>query len=259
VYRFSEGFNYPNATHYLDFLVQTIFKETRRTTLDSWPRPGDRPWNDPGPRRGKKELDRSHLPILRAVVLDFSSVNNVDVTSVQNLIDVRNQLSRYANPEPVQWHFAHINNRWTKRALSSAGFGFPTADSDCKFAPWKPIFSVAHLGSDQAVTDAEEQVHNVPGTGHSAELGRATEKSGQGVDGVEATSGASSKNGSGELQKELTTSKAYDVSRRRVTLIQGLNRPLFHIDLPSALQSAVANAQAQERMGPRKNGSEESV
>src|SRR5205814_8373698 len=53
IYRFSEGFNYPNANHYLDYLVSTVYKETRRTNLDSYPRLGDRPWNDPGPRRGQ--------------------------------------------------------------------------------------------------------------------------------------------------------------------------------------------------------------
>lgn len=89
IYRFSEGFNYPNANHYTDYLTAYIFRHTRRTNPDSWPRPGDRPWNNPGPRAGKAEPDRSHLPTLKAIVLDFAAVNNVDVTSVQNLIDVR--------------------------------------------------------------------------------------------------------------------------------------------------------------------------
>ena len=40
IYRFSEGFNYPNANHYLDYMVATIFKETRRTNPASYPRPG---------------------------------------------------------------------------------------------------------------------------------------------------------------------------------------------------------------------------
>lgn len=40
IYRFSEGFNYPNANHYLDFMVATIFKETRRTNPASYPRLG---------------------------------------------------------------------------------------------------------------------------------------------------------------------------------------------------------------------------
>lgn len=40
IYRFSEGFNYPNANHYLDYMVQTIFKQTRRTNPHSYPKLG---------------------------------------------------------------------------------------------------------------------------------------------------------------------------------------------------------------------------
>ena len=40
MYRFSEGFNYPNANHYLDYLVATIFRETRRTNPHSYPKLG---------------------------------------------------------------------------------------------------------------------------------------------------------------------------------------------------------------------------
>lgn len=40
IYRFSEGFNYPNANHYLDYMVAGIFKETRRTNPNSYGRPG---------------------------------------------------------------------------------------------------------------------------------------------------------------------------------------------------------------------------
>lgn len=119
VYRFSEGFNYPNANHYSDGLVQTIFKHTRRTNTEAYAKKGDRPWNDPD----FASADDSHLPILRAIILDFSAVNNVDVTCIQNLIDVRTQLDRRSAPVFVQWHFANIKNRWTRRALNAAGFG----------------------------------------------------------------------------------------------------------------------------------------
>lgn len=40
IYRFSEGFNYPNANHYLDYMVDGIFKETRQTNQDAYGRPG---------------------------------------------------------------------------------------------------------------------------------------------------------------------------------------------------------------------------
>ena len=40
MYRFSEGFNYPNANHYLDYMVTTIFQETRRTNPNMYPKLG---------------------------------------------------------------------------------------------------------------------------------------------------------------------------------------------------------------------------
>lgn len=40
IYRFSEGFNYPNANHYLDQLVATIFQKTRRTNPATYGRLG---------------------------------------------------------------------------------------------------------------------------------------------------------------------------------------------------------------------------
>ncbi|KAB8272359.1 sulfate transporter family-domain-containing protein [Aspergillus minisclerotigenes] len=249
IYRFSEGFNYPNANHYTDYLVQTIFKHTRRTNPFSYGKPGDRPWNNPGPRRGKSEDDESHLPLLQAVILDFSSVNNVDVTSVQNLIDVRNQLDLYASPKTVQWHFAHINNRWTKRALAAAGFGFPSPDSDEGFKRWKPIFSVAEIeGSASAAAHAEmvnnrHTQHNIKSEDLEHGLKHDSETTERETHGIEESSDASSTR-EDKLQRDLKDSKAYR-SRRRVAMVQGLNRPFFHIDLTSALQSALANAGEQ--------------
>ncbi len=43
IYRFSEGFNYPNANHYLDYMVHTIFRETRRTNPSFYPKLGVSP------------------------------------------------------------------------------------------------------------------------------------------------------------------------------------------------------------------------
>lgn len=247
IYRFSEGFNYPNCNHYTDALVQTIFEKTRRTNPFTYGRPGDRPWNNPGPRKGKSEPDRSHLPVLRAVILDFSSVNNVDATSVQNLIDVRNQLDLYASPNAVQWHFAHINNRWTKRALVAAGFGFPTPTSEDGFHRWKPIFSVAEIeGNASAAAHAEminnqNAQHGIQAKDLESGLGlkqdsHTTERE---THGIEEASDSSSQED--KLQRDLKDSKAYR-NRRRVAMVQGINRPFFHIDLSSALQSALANA-----------------
>lgn len=256
IYRFSEGFNYPNANHYTDYLVRTIFKNTRRTNPFSYSKPGDRPWNHPGPRRGKPEPDRSHLPTLRAMVLDFSSVNNVDVTSIQNLIDVRNQLDLYASPDTVQWHFAHINNRWTKRALAAAGFGYPTPASESGFKRWKPIFSVAEIeGSSSAAAHAEIMNHErearqASRRGDDVEHNLRDQPSDIKKEKPEATeheTHAISDSSSHEdhFNRHLEESKAYK-DRPKVAVVHGLNRPFFHIDLTSALQSAVANASTHD-------------
>ncbi|KAK9475981.1 sulfate transporter family-domain-containing protein [Lipomyces japonicus] len=242
IYRFSEGFNYPNANHYLDYLVSKIFKETRRTNFRSFTRLGDRPWNDPGPRRGQSEPDRSHLPTLKAVILDFSSVNNIDITSTQTLVDIRNQLDRWATPDVVQWHFASINNRWTKRALISAGFGYPTSPEASKSSSiprWRPIFSVADIGLSQSAT-VTENVQQPQLEGESIfkmenELG------------ISRTATPTEANNTNLETKTIGDSKVYQTrERHKIAVVQGLNVPLFHVDLTSALRTAIANAEELE-------------
>lgn len=78
-----------------------------------------------GPRRGA-QIDEAaadlNKPLLRAVVLDFSAVAHIDTTGVQNLIDTRKELERWAD-RPVEFHFASILSPWIRRALVAGGFG----------------------------------------------------------------------------------------------------------------------------------------
>lgn len=235
IYRFSEGFNYPNANHYLDQLTNHIFATTRRTNLDAYARPGDRPWNDPGPRRGKLPADHSQRPYLKAIILDMSSVNNVDITSVQQLIDVRNQLDRYVAPSVIDWHFTNINNRWTKRALVSAGFGYPTLH-DSGIHRWKSIFSVAEIGGSSSAAQMAENEKELK-EHRSREVARP---------GQEINESGSSSDGLSEDLKG-----GAHVSARRTAVVTGLNRPLFHIDLTSALQSAIVNVRERDAFEQR--------
>lgn len=176
----------------------------------------------------------------------------MDITSVQHLIDVRNQLDRYASPNKVDWHLACINNRWTKRALASAGFGYPAPQCDAPvFERWKPIFSVAEIGGQDSAATAAEHIAN------EKELKRKRtqdEEEGHGRDTPErkAITAAQHETASGssgsDLGQQLGASKAYIKGpTARVAVVHGLNRPLFHIDLTSALQSAVANVLVRER------------
>jgi sodium-independent sulfate anion transporter 11 len=239
IFRFSEGFNYPNANHYLDQLTNAIFATTRRTNLDHYARPGDRPWNDPGPRRGQKApQDDPDRPTLKAIILDFSSVNNVDITSVQQLIDVRNQLDRYTTPSVVDWHFTNITNRWTKRALVSAGFGYPSPGSaEGTLTRWKPIFAIAEIGGSDSAASAAEQTANEKEL--AAHRTREQQRSAEiHLDDDSGHSGSDLKGGVHGI-------------RGKTAVVNGLNRPLFHIDLVSALQSAVANVKTKDEFEGR--------
>lgn len=230
IYRTSENLLYINASTYLDGMVTQIFKHTRRTNPHSYGKQGDRPWNDPGPRRGQAIPIGDNKPTLKAVILDFSTVNNIDLTTVQTLIDIRNQLDRYAAPHSVQWHFAGISNRWTKRALAAAGFGYPTPEPEDGFHRWKPIFSVADIGGSHSAAAAAEAEENRRRSGKDIETGKSREM----------TAESASEN---SLDRELTVSSAYN---GKTAPVSGLNRPLFHLDLTGALESAISNA---ERLG----------
>jgi len=226
VYRFSEGFLYANASHYTEALVAHVFAETRPGNPNSSIKMGDRPWNDPGPRDpANQAAAEARRPTLKAVVLDFSSVNNVDITSVQNLLDVRNQLDRYATPDAVEWHFASIGNRWTKRALTSAGFGFPNDVGKKGKEGWTPLFSVAEVGVKAVGVGSREDMGYA-----AAEIEREIEKAkGDDPEAARRLTAAIDKTNSSER-------------KRRVVPVHSIGRPFFHVDLESAVESAVRNA-----------------
>jgi sodium-independent sulfate anion transporter 11 len=183
-------------------MVQSIFKYTRRTNARAYATKGDRPWNDP--ETGRNASGEEDLPLLRAIILDFSAVNNVDATSIQNLIDVRNQLNLRAAPLEVQWHFAHIRNRWTKRALVAAGFGYPF-----------PCTAVSVIdGKDAEVSE----IQDCDGR-HDVEVGK------EGVSCKGAEQWVESEKGS-----------CNDISHST----GNSSRPFFHADLTSALESVDA-------------------
>ncbi|KAJ2896625.1 hypothetical protein MKZ38_005383 [Zalerion maritima] len=279
IYRFSEGFNYPNASHTLEHLTSYVFANTRRTNKNHFAKRGDRPWNDPGPSRLLKRKNRSRynngssegedgFPTLKAVILDFSSVNNVDITSVQQLIDVRNQLDRYTSPDFVDWHIACINNRWTKRALVSAGFGYPAERADGLQHRWRSIFSVAEIGGEDSPAELQEVKSNAAilsrttsmhvGATLDIESGLAADSSeaptpangkasaaGEGEEAGATISGIPCTESRGVKAVDMALKRKQNAVKGRPVAVHGLNRPLFHVDLTSALQSAIANVEAR--------------
>jgi sodium-independent sulfate anion transporter 11 len=101
-----------------------------------------------GPRHIDPEANRNDpRPTLKAIILDFASVAHIDVTSAQNLYDVRKQLDRHASPDRVEWHFANVQSPWVKRGLAAVGFGKPVN------AVTNPLFTVAEVGGTGVYPD----------------------------------------------------------------------------------------------------------
>ncbi|CAF3840261.1 unnamed protein product [Rotaria sordida] len=123
IYRLNESFLYLNANHYIELMVEQIFRETRPGKTNPYDSLREQPWSVKMNRHPEKDQQKDDQhPCLHAVILDFSSLAHTDITALQNLVDVRQQLDRYADKK-VNWHFAGLSNPWLKRALISAGFG----------------------------------------------------------------------------------------------------------------------------------------
>ncbi|KAK4228843.1 sulfate transporter family-domain-containing protein [Podospora fimiseda] len=220
VYRFAEGLNYVNSARHLDNMTLHVFKHTRRTQLDKYSKIGDRPWNDPGPRRGQLHNNEeiAARPTLRAIILDFSAVNNIDVTSSQALVDIRHQFNRYSEPNIVEWHFAGVSNRWTKRALVASGFGGD-----------RTLHGATRAEKGQNGWDGPLiAVSRVDGSSVGKSVG--DEKRGQDQD-IEA------------VAAEITPVSS---GKGRLVPLYGINRPYFHVDVETAVASVVRNLSRHE-------------
>jgi len=130
IYRFEESFLYPNSAIVQSVLVDHVKEYMQRGKDMTNVKAGDRPWNDAGGRRGgEMEQERNmKKPILRAIVLDFSTVSHIDTTAVQALIDARSVIQKWAD-HPVEFHFATILSPWIHRALVAGGFGIGSSTS----------------------------------------------------------------------------------------------------------------------------------
>ncbi|GAA5855608.1 hypothetical protein JCM8547_001614 [Rhodosporidiobolus lusitaniae] len=220
VFRMEEAFLYVNASRYADQIADYARETTRNGQDYSLTSQGDRPWNDPGPSRfAKRKLDQEAAkaaenaakPLLRAVVFDFSGVSNVDTTSIQNLIDLRRVLSRYASQD-VQFHFATILSPWIKRALLAGGFGRDHDESS-------PV-EVAAVVPQESNADPTYLPRPPLNTQTSANDIKEAE--------VDLESGSSNR----ESLEKLPYADSYAGS-----IIEG-SFPYFHLDLPSAVEAA---------------------
>jgi len=181
-------------------------------------------------------------------VLDFAAVNNMDITSVQGLIDLRNTLDRHAAPSAVEWHFAGVLNRWTRRALAVAGFGYPAADNPEELGHWSPAYTVASSlagATDDdtrraAALDTKDEEKHGPRQHVVEEVeeeeGKSEDSLSEGSEIKTVTVTGDSDNGKGGAAP----------ARQRLAPVHGVDRPFFHIDLVDAVDAAVRDARRKD-------------
>ena len=217
IYRFSEGYNYTNQAMHMDILSTYIMENTRRASEEDFEKESDRLWNDPGPQKRDEGMNNADLPLLRAVVLDFAAVNNMDVTCVQGLIDLRNTLDRYCSPDAVELHFANVHNRWTRRALAASGFGYPSSKNEEGLESWQPAYTIAAI-LDPGLSENKKS-RLVDPEANRTSSGSDADKSTL-VDGQRERSG--------------------------MAAVYGVDRPFFHADLHDAVDAAVRDARYRD-------------
>jgi sodium-independent sulfate anion transporter 11 len=132
LYRPGDSITYPNASVINLDLVNHAKEHTRKGKDTSGLKLEDRPWNEPGPSTGKasSSFDQLPKPVLRAIILDFSAVSQVDTSGLQSLLDAQNEIERYVDGA-VDFHFAGILTPSIQRALIASGFG--TGDREEEF------------------------------------------------------------------------------------------------------------------------------
>lgn len=231
IYRFAENFNYINQAYHIDHLTRYIQSHTRRTCTSDGLRPQDRLWCDTPPDKKHTE-EKSHLPVLKAVVLDFSTVNVIDITSLQGLIELRSTLDRYAAPSLVEWHFAGVHNSWTRRALAHAGFGFPAGNNIDELGNWCPAYTVATSFAG-ATEDEQRELESLRRDVQAQDAESHRES-------IISQSTRDSKDNASVATIASATEKPI------MTPIYGIERPFFHIDLHDAVDTAVRDAKRRD-------------
>ncbi|KAJ3052707.1 hypothetical protein HK097_005832 [Rhizophlyctis rosea] len=108
VYKIVSSFSYPNAGYVSDQIREYIINTTKYGGV---PRAAnDRTWSDDTEERvaAQEKLGITvEKHVLKALVFDFSAVSQTDSTGIQNLIDLRRDLNRFAG-RPVAFHFANV-------------------------------------------------------------------------------------------------------------------------------------------------------
>ncbi|KAJ3382408.1 hypothetical protein HDU84_004335 [Entophlyctis sp. JEL0112] len=110
VLKIDEALTYPNSNYILSVVKNAVLHRFKYTNTET--RRADKSWSDTTQEQykaleKKKGQDSIDPPNLRAVVLDFSNVTHLDFSGFQTLLDLKDDLERYAG-YPIPFYFASV-------------------------------------------------------------------------------------------------------------------------------------------------------
>ncbi|RCH86655.1 hypothetical protein CU098_000663, partial [Rhizopus stolonifer] len=141
--RVDESFTYPNSSYISDKIITYCKSKTRPGKIMT---KGERSWNDDATPQVMEA--KRNLPLLHALIIDFASVNRLDSSGLQAIVDAQNTLNRYSNHH-VEFHFVNILHPAIRRCLIVAQFGTqPLPTMENKEEPAKEILPVVPASKD---------------------------------------------------------------------------------------------------------------
>jgi hypothetical protein len=179
--RVDESFTYPNSSFIADKIIS--YCKTRTCSSGKILSKGERKWNDDS--TAASIAARKNLPVLHALVLDFASVNRLDSSGLQAIVDAQNTLNRYSGHH-VEFHFVNILHPSIRRCLIVAQFGAQPIGGRKEILPVVPASrdGPQRTQEEQQQQDTENQVI----AGSSSSSAASDEKQEQHAEYVEVAS-----------------------------------------------------------------------
>ncbi|KAL9548534.1 hypothetical protein MBANPS3_005640 [Mucor bainieri] len=235
VVRLSNSILYPNANFVTERMTELIKTRTRSGNEDensSTPQE-ERPWNQPVASSKEDMLHRHALkPYLESVVLDFGSVDKLDVTALHTLHAMQQSLDRYAGGKAVEWHFCQIANQQVRQLLIEAGFGYlPEAEKE---SGWSSLVDLKMAKDPTAMPTAETPFYS---TGSVPTMNSLCDPMGMMlVDSYDSST----------LNATTASHQEYQESSS-IALLPKDTFPAFHWDVEEAVYSICARRQNQRK------------
>lgn len=158
--RVDESLTYPNSAYITDRILSHCKEFTRRA--QGVISKGDRAWNDDADP--VKDAARSQLPLLHAVIFDFSKVGRLDSSGLQAIVDAQSTLNRYSGRH-VEFHFVNIPDPSIRLTLIIGGFANQPIPHNGGDSGSLAVHVLGHEGSINEVLSSEtkgDHYHHSP-------------------------------------------------------------------------------------------------